>query len=141
MMMRMMKEMVKGTVLLVVAMTVVGVPAGSDAGAEDSTKTLHGKFVWSVKDGSGNLEAVFTPTGEATWSVDFHFNFRGDDHTYSGTAEGSLSEGALSGTVQNESKGRTWTFTGSFEDGAFSGTHAEIVDGKAQPTGTLTLGG
>jgi hypothetical protein len=67
--------------------------------------------------------------------------FRGENHTYSGTAEGSLAEGALSGTVQNEKKERTWTFSGSFEAGAFRGTHAEIVDGKEQPTGTLTLGG
>ncbi len=131
----------KAAVLPLVAVLALVAGAGSDAGAEVATKTLHGKFVWTHKDGSGNLEAVFTPTGEATWNVNFHFNFRGDDHTYSGTAEGSLSEGALSGTVQNESKERTWTFTGSFEGGAFSGTHAEIVDGKAEPTGTLTLGG
>ena len=143
MMMRvmMMNVMVKTAVLPLVAMLAVVAGAGSNAGAEEATKTLHGKFVWTVKDGSGDLEAVFTPTGEATWNVDFHFNFRGDDHTYSGTAEGSLSEGALSGTVHNESKERTWSFTGSFEGGAFHGTHSEIVDGKPQPTGTLTLGG
>jgi hypothetical protein len=133
------KVMVKRAVLLLVGMLVVGVPAGRDAGAEDSTKTLTGTFVWTHKDGKGDLEAIFTPTGEATWNVDFHFDFRGP-HTYSGTAKGSLSEGPLSGTVQNESKERTWTFTGSFEGGTFKGTHAEIVDGKEQATGTLTLG-
>jgi len=133
-----MMSMIKRVVLLLVAVLVVA--SSGSAGAEDS-KRLKGEFVWTHRDNSGTLEAVFTPTGEATWNVDFHFSFRGDDHTYSGTAEGSLSEGALKGTVQNEDKARTFTFTGSFEGGAFSGTHAEIVDGKAQQTGTLTLGG
>jgi hypothetical protein len=43
--------------------------------------------------------------------------------------------------VQNEGKGRTFTFTGSFTDGTFSGTHAEVENGKPFDTGTLTLKG
>jgi hypothetical protein len=48
---------------------------------------------------------------------------------YSGTAEGSLSEG----------KKRTFTFTGEFDDGRFSGTHSETTGGREASTGTLTL--
>ncbi len=112
---------------------------GVGAIAEDS-QTLTGEFVWDQRGNRGDLEAVFTATGENTWNVDFHFTFRGSPHTYSGTAEGSLSQGALSGKVYNESKKRTFTFRGNFEDGQFSGTHAEVEGKKKIDTGTLTLG-
>jgi len=106
--------------------------------AEEST-TLQGEFVWNARGSAGDLEAVFTPTGENTWNVDFHFEFRGDAHTYSGSAEGSLSKGTLKGEVQNENKERNFTFEGKFNDGQFKGKHAEVKDGKAQHTGSLTL--
>ena len=115
----------------------VVVPAAS-LHAED-TQTLKGEYVWSNRDRGGDVEAVFTPAGKKKWDVSFYFNFRDQDHVYSGTAEGSLSKGKLSGTVKNESKKRTFTFTGEFKDGAFSGTHSEIGDGREQATGTLTL--
>jgi len=103
-------------------------------------QTLTGEYRWKAGK-EGALEAVFTPTGEGEWEVDFHFKFRGGKHVYSGTATGSLTEGALEGTVFNESKKRTFTFAGDFEDGKFSGKHAEITGGHEQSTGTLTLGG
>jgi hypothetical protein len=101
-------------------------------------RRLKGDWVWS-NGGTGDLEAVFTPTGEHKWDVAFHFNFRDEDHTYSGTAEGDLGGGELKGRVQNEGKSRTWVFKGKFEGGKFSGTHAELRDDKEQTTGTLTL--
>jgi hypothetical protein len=105
----------------------------------DGKKTLNGEFNWIGRDVSGDLEAVFTPTGEGSWDVDFHFDFRGSPHVYSGTAEGSLSDGKLEGQVRNEDKKRSFTFTGSFDDGKFSGTHAETTAGREASTGTLTL--
>ena len=123
---------------LLVAATLLLIAHAGPARAQDAT-TLNGQFLWSHRDMAGNLEAVFRPTGEATWSVDFHFKFRDQPHTYSGTAEGSLSDGALKGQVHNEGKDRTFTFSGSFKDGKFSGTHAEIEGEKTQQTGTLTL--
>jgi hypothetical protein len=107
----------------------------------EETKTLTGEFLWSQRDTRGDLEAIFTPAGEGKWSVAFNFEFRGEPHTYTGTAEGSLSDGELKGEVQNENKKRTWVFNGSFEAGAFKGTHAEIRDGAQTDTGTLRLGG
>ena len=106
--------------------------------AEEAT-TLQGEFVWNARGSAGDLEAVFTSTGEDTWNVDFHFEFRGSAHTYSGSAEGSLSEGALRGEVRNENKERSFTFEGKFNDGKFKGRHAEVKDGRAQSTGSLTL--
>ena len=130
--------MKRASLLLVVVLALVASPAASLHAGE--THTLKGEFVWSNRDRSGGLEAVFTPVGERKWEVSFHFTFRGADHVYSGTAEGSLSEGELSGSVQNENQRRTFTFSGEFKDGRFSGTHAEIDGAREQQTGTLTLG-
>jgi hypothetical protein len=106
---------------------------------EATTTTLTGEYHWTQRDKKGELEAVFTPTGESTFDVQFHFNFRGKDHAYTGTAEGSLREGALSGTVKNESKERTFNFEGSVADGVFTGTHSETGEAGDFDTGTLTL--
>ena len=102
-------------------------------------KTLNGTYNWS-NGASGDLRAVFKPTGAKKWNVDFHFKFQGEPHTYSGTAEGDLGAGALTGQVQNEGKNRTFTFQGAFADGKFEGKHSEMRGGEPQPTGTLTLG-
>ena len=104
-------------------------------------QTLTGEYHWSGRNASGDLEAVFTSTGDQTWDVSFHFKFRGRPHTYSGTAEGSLSQGELKGTVKNENKGRTFVFSGTVKDGKFRGTHAETEGDREQSTGTLTLSG
>ena len=105
------------------------------------TQTLTGEFFWSGGGASGDLEAVFTSTGEQAWNVSFHFQFRGRPHVYRGTAEGSLSQGELQGKVKNENKGRTFLFSGTVKDGKFRGTHAETEGGREQKTGTLTLSG
>jgi hypothetical protein len=103
--------------------------------------TLTGEFEWNQRGTRGDLEAIFTPTGEGSWDVDFHFEFRGQPHTYSGTATGSLAEGKLEGKVLNESKERTFIFSGKFEDGEFTGQHAEIAEDKEVNTGSMSLAG
>lgn len=102
-------------------------------------RRLAGSYVWDQRGKSGDLEALFTATGEKQWDVAFHFTFKDEDHVYSGTAEGSLTDGEMKGRVLNEQKSRAFTFKGSFADGAFSGTHAEEEDGGELQTGTLTL--
>ncbi|ANM30095.1 hypothetical protein ABI59_11700 [Acidobacteria bacterium Mor1] len=129
-----MKKALIATMLGMALLALTAAPAISG-----DARTLKGEYVWNAMDGGGPLEAVFTPTGEGQWQVDFNFSFRGEDHTYSGTAEGALGSGTLKGEVMNESKKRTFTFEGSFEDGTFSGTHAETTPGRARDTGTLTL--
>ena len=132
----------KKVALLFVAALLVApllVRAAETAEGEDGTRTLTGEWVWTGGGGSGPLEAIFTPAADATWTVDFHFNFRDKPHVYSGTAEGDLATGTLEGTVQNENKRRTFIFSGSFDEGRFEGTHAETTGGGEVSTGTLTL--
>jgi len=106
----------------------------------EGERTLRGRYVWTGSGEAGDLEAVFTAAGEGKWSVDFRFAHGGDPHVYSGTAEGSLTGGALQGKVSNEGGGRQFTFQMKFEDGQFRGTHAELKGDREQPTGTLNLG-
>ena len=128
--------MKRPTLALVVSMILLTVPAASIHSGD--SRTLTGEFVWN-EGSSGDLEAVFIPAGQGKWDVEFHFSFRGMPHVFSGAAEGSLSNGKLAGKVRNESKQRTFTFRRSFEDGTFSGTHAEIGGSRTEATGTLTL--
>lgn len=105
------------------------------AGGTEDTRTLTGRYNWN-RGGSGDLEAIFTATGQNTWDVDFHFRLRGQAHVYSGSAQGSLAEGDLQGKVKNENRQRTLTFEGSFENGTFRGRHAEIRGGGERRTAT-----
>ena len=131
----------KRIALLCFAATLLLVVQTGSAVAEEQVQTLTGEFHWTERGTTGGLQAVFTATGKGTWDVAFLFEFRGQAHTYSGTAEGSLTEGALSGTVLNEDKKRTFTFSGSFEDGTFNGTHSEMRESGEASTGTMSLGG
>ena len=126
----------KSWVLFAVVLVCVATMTITGAG---ESRTLRGEYQWDQRDETGELEAVFTPTGEGAWDVEFHFEFRGKSHVYAGSAEGSLDEGDLSGKVFNEEKKRTFLFTGSFKDGTFRGTHAEIHGDDKQETGTLSL--
>ena len=112
---------------------------GPIADAKDKL-TLTGDYVWSSGQPS-DLKAIFTATGENRWDVAFHFRFRGNAEVFSGTATGSLSDGALAGEVKNRrGRGpRTFTFEGKFKNGKFRGKHAELRGGSESPTGTLTL--
>ena len=87
----------------------------------------------------GQIVATFTPRGDAIWAVVFDFDFQESDYRFEGTATGSLDDGALTGSVQNASGERTFTFAGTVSDGRFEGTHAEIEYGSETPTGTMTL--
>ena len=125
------------TALLVAALLVAFALHGSLLAEE--TQILTGEYVWTYQGEPQDLEATFIATGKGQWEVSFDFKHRGTPHTYSGTAEGSLTEGKLEGEILNEGKNRTFTFTGEFADGTFRGTHAEITDGRAGDTGTMTL--
>ena len=127
----------KRTTLLTLLALLLLLCLGGGASAADK-RTLNGEYVWN-QGAKGDLEAVFTATGQDEWKVAFHFRFRGRDRTYRGVAEGSLSDGKLEGRVRNENERRTFTFRGEFEDGEFRGTHAETTGGGQRRTGTLKL--
>ena len=129
-----MRMAVRGLAVVIALVMSLGLVTGAD-----EKRTLNGSFEWTATGKKGDLRAVFTPTGEGKWDVAFHFEFRGQPHIYAGTAEGTLKGGDLKGRVLNDEKDRTFIFTGSFTEGEFHGTHAEIEDGSEHPTGTLTL--
>lgn len=134
-----MKKIALSVALALAAVALLALP-GTLVQADEGQK-LNGSYVWDQGSANGELEAVFTATGEGTWDVSFYFNFRDEDHIYTGTAEGSLSNGTLAGKVQTEDKQATFTFTGTVTDGKFTGTHARVRNGEEAKTGTLTLGG
>ncbi len=109
--------------------------------AMDGDRTMNGEYKWNRMDEGAPLEAIFTPAGDNAWEVSFHFEFRGEKHTYTGTAQGNLTDGSLAGKVFNEDKKRTWTFEGAFEEGTFRGTHQEHRGEESFDTGTLWLAG
>ena len=115
--------------------------AEDKAEVAENAEVLTGEFKWNRQDEPGALRAVFTPTGENTWDVSFHFEFRDEPHVYSGTAEGTLGEGSLKGNVMSDGeKPSPFSFEGKFVDGKFEGTHASLREEEPQDTGTLTLG-
>jgi len=103
--------------------------------------TMTGQYEWNQQRGKpGDIRAEFTPIKDGEWDVSFFFKFRGENHTYSGTAFGNLTDGTLKGKVQNERKNRTWRFQGHVSGGNFKGTHVEINrSGKEEATGTIQL--
>ncbi|MEM1206617.1 MAG: hypothetical protein AAGN66_25505 [Acidobacteriota bacterium] len=106
------------------------------------SQTLTGDFIWERSDDSisGDLKAVFEPTGDAAWNVSFHFTFDEKKHVYSGTATGSLTEGELKGRVMSDGETpQPFEFEGSFNEGAFEGVHKGFRQGEPTPTGTLRL--
>lgn len=124
--------------LACLAVLSISSPAGLSA-APESSQTFNGTYLWEQPGEMGTLEATFKPTGEGSWEVSFHFVFNGSPHTYVGTAQGSLVDGALEGQVLSDGRKRTFIFKGAFKAGKFTGTHAEKTRGSEERTGTLTL--
>jgi hypothetical protein len=126
------------TLLILLALSLSGIALAAD------TETLTGEFVWTRDDGdeTGDLEAIFTVTGEGAYDVVFHFDWEGEPRTWKGTAKGSLEKGKLEGEVLSDfDDPATFTFSGKFKKGAFQGTHGQVTkDGELKATGTMTLG-
>lgn len=110
------------------------------ADTQPAAQTLKGSYMWEQAQETGALEAIFTPDGAGHWKVAFHFTFQGEAHVYSGTADGSLTNGSLAGRVQTDSGKGVFTFSGEFKDGKFQGSHARLTAGNEERTGTLSLG-
>ncbi len=129
----------------VIAVTVLTLLLSVQDGAVPSGDevTLTGEFLWKHMNHTGDLDAVFTKTGDGAWGVEFRFVWEGELHVFRGTAEGSLTDGELRGNVVTETPQRpqTFFFAGRFERGRFTGTHTALqASGGTHPTGTLTLG-
>lgn len=117
------------------------VQSAKDGEKQDATK-MKGGFVWERRDGgtSGDLEAVFTPTGEDSWDVTFYFDWEDEPREWSGTAKGSLNSGSLEGEAQEDrDRKRTFKFMGQVDAGVFKGEHGAVRDGELSKRGTLEL--
>ncbi len=114
----------------------------SAANAPQRAHVMTGEYVWE-RDGKVEhkdvIEAIFTETDKATYDVAFRFTFTDGEHTYRGTATGSLSNGELHGTVESPDKEHSYRFDGTVTNGAFHGSHAYLEDGVPESTGSLTL--
>ena len=116
----------KTTTALTIAVLILA--AGAAMSNEHGAQTFVGTYDWSDGD-IGTLKAEFEPDGEATWKVKFDFNWHGQDHTWTGTAKGSLADGSeVTGTATDGN--RNWVFEGSVQDGVMSGSHREIREGR-----------
>lgn len=129
-------------ILAVLAFVAATVGIGLAAEATE----LNGSFVWERTNDkgeddskTGDLKAIFVEGEAGKWKVDFHFTWEKKPRVWSGTAEGSLSEGELKGEVFDENKENKFMFSGSFTDGRFTGTHAAEGDNGPNQLGTLTL--
>lgn len=135
-----MKKVAVLVIASILALTASFVVASEVVASEGAAiETLKGEYLWNRQDSPGPIKAVFVATGEKEWNVSFYFNFRDEDHIYSGTATGSLSEGELRGEVLSDGERKQpFVFEGTFENGVFNGTHrTEGEDGEE--TGTISL--
>ena len=126
------------TVAAVLAVGALALAGGEARADHDGTHTMVGEYYWTGGNTGGDIKAVFTPTGEETWEVEFFFDFRDKPHVYAGSAEGSLTDGELNGEVRNENKRRTFIFGGTVVESKYSATHAEITR-EERRTGTLEM--
>ena len=128
--------------IVVCGLVLLGCLVGGMLYAGEDDITLNGQFVWERGDGEipGDLKAVFTPSGENSWDVMFHFEWEEEMRAWAGSASGSLKSGELEGEgVEERDRERTFHFRGSVEDGVFTGEHGGMRDGEWRKSGTLTL--
>ena len=117
-------------------------PVTPDCVGQDEFQFRAVEGAFPLGERTGDLKAVFTPTGEGEWDVAFHFDWEDGPHVYKGTAKGDITAGEFGGEVENDNPERqaTFRFRGSFEDGKFLGTHGSLQkDGTLRDTGTMSL--
>lgn len=102
--------------------------------------TIEGTYNWSAQgDRQHTVTAVFNETAPGKYSVDFSFTWGDKAHVYKGTAEGSLSDGKLIGSVRaDDQPNRQFGFNGTSVKGVFSGDHHEKRGNHEAGTGKIT---
>ena len=120
-----------------IVLLLLGLGVGTAQARKDTT-TFQGRYDWS-QGGGDELRADFRPDGENRWKVAFRFQFSGRKETWSGSAQGSLTEGStLTGTATMGS--RNWVFDAAIKDGVMSGSHREVKrSGREYTTGTFEI--
>ena len=101
--------------------------------------TMKGTYK-SIKYGSGPMTGTFTKTADEKYDAVFTFVWKKKNHTYSGTVEGNLSKGKVSGIIFNETKKRRFIFKAKVADGKIKGTQWETYGPKKKkPRGTFEI--
>ena len=127
----------KRILLLAIVLLLPGLLMGTAQARKDTT-TFEGRYDWS-QGGGDELRADFRPDGEDRWKVAFRFRFSGRKETWTGTAQGGLTDGSkLTGTAKMGS--RNWIFDAEIKDGVMRGSHREVKrSGREYPTGTFEI--
>ncbi|ANM31641.1 hypothetical protein ABI59_21885 [Acidobacteria bacterium Mor1] len=108
-------------------------------GAKLPSHTFSGSYDWS-DGGSDELSAEFKSDGDDRWKVKFKFKWNGKNHTWKGSAKGSLTEdGKVIGKVDSGMGNRIWSFEADLAGNTLSGKHTEITGGKTYETGTFRI--
>ncbi|NRA38433.1 MAG: hypothetical protein HRU15_09855 [Planctomycetes bacterium] len=102
---------------------------------------IAGNYNWSAQGNSQHtVRAVFTASGQVNaYDVKFYFKWGNDQRVYSGTAQGSVVNGALEGEVTADNQpNRHFVFKGTSTNGSFAGDHHEMKGTWKEPTGKIT---
>ena len=118
------------------ALAILGLAAGAPG---DPVEVFRGEYVWKVDGHQNEVEAVFTPTGEAAWDVEFRFAYARRRETYQGIARGSLREGPVHGEVKDNGGVLRYGFELEVEGDRLEGQHFDIWSGRKKLNGTLRL--
>ena len=115
-------------------------PELAKASKKVTNYTIEGTYNWSAQgDRQHTVTAVFNETAPGKYSVDFSFTWGDKAHVYKGTAEGSLSDGKLIGSVRaDDQPNRQFGFNGTSVKGVFSGDHHEKRGNHEAGTGKIT---
>ena len=114
-------------ILTLLACTLIASVASSAEISRDGT------FTWQrKKPTNGALKGTFTPTGEDTYSVVFHCEWRKKPLVYTGTVTGDIMHGKFSGLCTDAAGKRSWNIRGEVKDGVTTCEHFEIKKGKGE---------
>lgn len=119
--------------------------AAEEAEAEKKLEYA-GTFVWNKK--SRNiykkkfpLKAILTPDGKGKWHIEFSFTWEKKPHVFTGSLNGDLKDGAITGFAERGKGKMRWTFSGAASKGAIFCEHRHVLrkNRGARTTGTFEL--
>jgi len=94
----------------------------------------------SIKYGSGPLTGIFTKIASKKYNAVFKFVWKKKNYIYTGTLEGNLTKGDISGIIFNKTKKRRFIFKAKAANGKISGTQWETYGPKKKkPRGTFKI--
>jgi len=101
---------------------------------------IKGTFFWDQKKKDVvDIKIALTPGGAGEYEAVYKFRWGKQDMTWKGTVKGDLKNGEVSGTGGPPDGARTFVFTGKAADGVIACQHSETTQGRAGPTGEMTL--